>query len=520
MSTPKPEHTNASSSSSASYRVDSVVGSGNYGQVVLVRHRDTGGVYCMKKVDWKNKTEKQQRDSRNEVKVMSGLHHPNIIDFVEGFVEEQQLHIVMEYADAMDLEKYLVDKIRKKSVVAEGTVMRIFLQITLGLRELHKKHLMHRDLKSANVFLTRSGGVKIGDFGFSKQLNYTMALASTVCGTPYYFAPELCQRTPYNNKVDIWSLGVVLYEMVNLRKPFEARNLPELRTRVVKEPPAPFTATHVSPELKELCFALLNKSSKARPSAETILRMRYVKQYLVAYRESLINRLEKVTKRIGEIADQYARRKGDPGGHARFDDSVASPQSDLESVTSGNAGGTKLKFDRTELEKAAQGDRDAKLASTASSSTTSDPKKPEVHMLHFRPQPDIKALVSSSCPSSIVAELFCLLVEEASCKAARLDVEEVLNTPDPDEGKSGGGKPEGVEEMIGEAETDEEKALREELGDDTFVRAVELALKMSELKTPDSPEAEATLQAMRTLLGKKEYLLSTLQRVAMQFELD
>ena len=94
----------------------------------------------------------------------------------------------------------------------------------LGLQYLHANRILHRDIKTINMFLAKGDCIKIGDLGVAKELNATNNMAKTIVGTPYYLSPELCEEKPYNNKSDIWSLGCVLYELCTLRHPFEATN--------------------------------------------------------------------------------------------------------------------------------------------------------------------------------------------------------------------------------------------------------------------------------------------------------
>lgn len=466
------------------------IAAGNYGSVSIVKCNRTGVQYGMKRVNWTNKTKAQQQESRNEVEVMRRLDHPNIVRFIDAFVENNYLHIVMEYADAMDLEKYLVDKLRRREAVAEGTIMRIFVQIALGLRTLHKSRLLHRDLKSANVFLTRSGGVKLGDFGFAKQLTSTLALAATVCGTPYYFSPELCQKTPYNNKADVWSLGVILYEMINLRKPFEAKNLPELRKRVVTEEPAPFVTNHVSADLKALCLSMLEKDSTKRPSVDEILRTPFLRAWLHSLASNIEQQQIVFNQKIVTIVNAHPRQPDEP------------PY--VPPTLKGTSGTKKGTFDPEAIAKAIKGD-EAEIDSTVK------PKQNQpTEQLHTRVLPDARKFVSNDCPIEVVCELQGYLELVESIDRLKADIAEVTTTDVAAKDL--------ISEVIGEAETPEEKRVREGLGD-SFVRAVELTLLLSEAD-PESPQGVQYHAELIELLGEKSYLMSDLQRVAMQFELD
>jgi serine/threonine protein kinase len=236
------------------------IGRGNYGKISLVQDNRDGRMFVCKRIPLTGKTPQQRQTAENEVRVMSKIDHPNIVGFQQAFIQNDALHIMMEFADGIDVEKLLIQCLQSRRMLPEDKILDIFVPTLLAVRHLHRNHLLHRDLKSANIFLTAQGDVRLGDFGFSKQLTMTTGLATTVCGTPYYFSPEMCQKLPYNNKSDVWALGVVLYEMINLRKPFEAQNLPELKKRVLTEEPAAFVATHISAELKELCLTLLQSS--------------------------------------------------------------------------------------------------------------------------------------------------------------------------------------------------------------------------------------------------------------------
>lgn len=122
------------------------------------------------------------------------------------------------------------------------------------MKHCHDRKIMHRDLKAQNIFLTKNGIVKLGDFGIAKVLSNTAEKAVTIVGTPYYLSPEIIQNSPYNFKSDIWSLGVLLYEMIALKPPFNGSNIHMLAMQIVKGQFAPLPSTY-SYELR----ALVNK---------------------------------------------------------------------------------------------------------------------------------------------------------------------------------------------------------------------------------------------------------------------
>jgi NIMA (never in mitosis gene a)-related kinase 1/4/5 len=119
----------------------------------------------------------------------------------------------------------------------EKIIKNWFLQIVMALEYLHKRKVLHRDIKTSNIFITSCGSVKIGDFGIAKVLASTADNAMTLVGTPYYLSPEVCEDKPYTFKSDIWALGCVLYEMCSLKHPFQSSSLINLVIQIVKEKP-------------------------------------------------------------------------------------------------------------------------------------------------------------------------------------------------------------------------------------------------------------------------------------------
>ena len=130
---------------------------------------------------------------------------------------------------------------------------------------MHLKNILHRDIKSQNIFIVKNDVLKLGDFGISKQVDTKSALNATSCGTPYYMSPEVCQEKPYDSKADVWALGVILYELITLRKPFEAEKMNQLFDKIIKDAPQPLPEdTHTN--LKMLVSTLLNKDYNKRPN--------------------------------------------------------------------------------------------------------------------------------------------------------------------------------------------------------------------------------------------------------------
>jgi NIMA (never in mitosis gene a)-related kinase len=236
---------------------------------VLVQDRE-GKLYVMKIIDMSRMDQKQRKDAINEVKVLSSLKHPYIVSYRESFAENRNLAIVMDYADGGDLHQRIQRMRHAGQTFPETKVLRWFTEAALALKYLHDKHVLHRDLKSQNLFLTSQDRLRIGDFGISKVLESTVAFARTTIGTPYYLSPEICLEKPYDWKSDIWALGCVLYEICALRVPFDAQSLQELVRKITRGPTPTLPGTW-STELRQLCGDLLHRDQSQRPSAPEIL---------------------------------------------------------------------------------------------------------------------------------------------------------------------------------------------------------------------------------------------------------
>lgn len=160
--------------------------------------------------------------------------HESIVGYKEAFFEDstESLCLVMEYSDDGDLYQKIVKHQKHGKFMDEAAIWKIFISMVQALKLLHSKNILHRDLKSANVFLSRNGRAKLGDMNVSKVAK--KGLLYTQTGTPYYASPEVWRDKPYDSKSDIWSLGCVLYEMATLKPPFRASDMNGLYKRVLK----------------------------------------------------------------------------------------------------------------------------------------------------------------------------------------------------------------------------------------------------------------------------------------------
>ena len=263
--------------SKPSYKIIKLLGEGSYGRAFLCTDKTDNSQCVIKQITIQNMNKKDIEDTLNEAKILEKFDHPNIIKFKEVFIAnkpKKTLNIVTEYADGGDLS--LEIKNQRKEYFKESQILHYFTQICLAIKHIHGKHIMHRDLKSQNIFLTKTKLVKLGDFGISKNLNCTWEKAKTMIGTPYYLSPELVNNKQYTIKSDIWSLGVLLYEMMALKMPFDANSLPMLTLKIIKGNYAPPPQIYTS-DLRNLVSQLLSVDPNKRPTADEILKMPIIK---------------------------------------------------------------------------------------------------------------------------------------------------------------------------------------------------------------------------------------------------
>ncbi|EDQ92067.1 uncharacterized protein MONBRDRAFT_14679, partial [Monosiga brevicollis MX1] len=253
-----------------------VIGKGSFGAAVLVR-RNTQ-LFVMKEVTLTGLAQKEKDEAAHEAAVLQKLDHPNIIRYVDSGMSSTKLWIVMDYATGGDLDDLVQKHKRSKDYMSIELVLGLFVQICSAIKYIHELKILHRDLKSKNVFLdkpTTSDSipqVKLGDFGIAKVLDCTQAYAKTQIGTPYYLSPEICKDRPYSYRADSWALGIILFECLALHVPFDANNLKTLITKITSHPTPAIPVQYQSVDgLRELVNSLLAKEPGRRPLVQEVL---------------------------------------------------------------------------------------------------------------------------------------------------------------------------------------------------------------------------------------------------------
>eukprot|EP00794_Sanderia_malayensis_P007467 gene7467-8296_t len=279
------------------YLIDKVIGKGSYGEVSLAKHKKDKKQYVIKKIDLHGASEKERNFSEQEVQILAKLRHPNIVSYKESFqTSDGFLHIVMGYCEGGDLYTKLKEYGKRNEYLSERQIVEWFVQIAMALQYMHDRNILHRDLKTQNIFLTKSKIIKIGDLGIARVLESTSDMATTLIGTPYYMSPELFSNKPYNHRSDVWALGCCVYEMATLKHAFNARNMNSLVYKILKgkTPPMP---KQYSEDLCSIIKSMLAYNPSERPSASKILRHPFVKEHIAIFLQGTKSRKEVKEKR-------------------------------------------------------------------------------------------------------------------------------------------------------------------------------------------------------------------------------
>ena len=188
-------------------------------QVYFAEKKENHQKVIIKQISLVKLDEKLKKMAKDEGIILSELEHPNIINWYEFNLDKDKETIIMEYGEGGDLSQKISEQKKKNEPFTEKQIIDWFTQICEGVKYIHDKQIIHRDLKPNNIFLTKDNKIKIGDFGLAKTLAFQNQ-AKTNVGAPAYLSPEILNDQPYDYKSDIWNLGIILYELTQLKHPF------------------------------------------------------------------------------------------------------------------------------------------------------------------------------------------------------------------------------------------------------------------------------------------------------------
>ena len=212
---------------------------------------------AIKLISKRGKTERDVKTLRQEIDILKKLKHPNIIEMIDAFETSTDFCVVTEFAQG-ELFQILEDDKRLPEIVVRS----IAYQLVAALQYLHQNRVIHRDMKPQNILISANGMVKLCDFGFARAMSSHTLVVTSIKGTPLYMAPELVQEQPYNHTADLWSLGVILFELYSGQPPFYTTSIYSLIKAIVHDQikwPASMSA-----EFKSFLNGLLEKAPTKR----------------------------------------------------------------------------------------------------------------------------------------------------------------------------------------------------------------------------------------------------------------
>jgi len=254
------------------YIIESEVGQGSYGCVYKATDK-MNQECCVKAIDMDKMNIMQRIETLNEITIMAECKHPYIINYIHDFVVDNFLCVVMTFASKGDLSGEISECVKRRTFLEEQRVMKWVAQMSLALKYLHGKRIIHRDLKNQNMMLMENDDLVLGDFGFSKILSNTLAMCQTQIGTPYYLSPEVAQNKPYSFASDLWSMGIVIFELMTLKKPFNGQGLEQLIKNIINSRLPSFSPSqnrYIS--LQPIVTGLLQKKPVSRLKIKVVLR--------------------------------------------------------------------------------------------------------------------------------------------------------------------------------------------------------------------------------------------------------
>ncbi|KAI0212520.1 Serine/threonine-protein kinase Nek11 [Lamellibrachia satsuma] len=274
------------------YRVEKRLGSGNFGTAWLVTDLkckdEKEKLKVLKEIAVGDLQPDETVDAVHEARLLSKLDHPGIVKFHDSFLEGDFFCIITEYCEGGDLDDKVEEYKKKKSKIPEAQVVEWIIQLLLAVQYMHDRRVLHRDLKSRNIFL-RNNRIKIGDFGISRILMGSTDMASTFVGTPYYMSPEVLKHEGYNSKSDVWSVGCLLYELVALQHAFEGESLMGVMYKIVQSD-LPKWPSGYSKHLKAVFVRVLERDPATRPSASEALKIPFIAQQMTLIKNTIMDR--------------------------------------------------------------------------------------------------------------------------------------------------------------------------------------------------------------------------------------
>ena len=276
------------------YELIEIIGQGMYGKVYKALNKYENKYYAIKTLNFQNISQKERLNIEIEINLLQELKHPNIVLYKESYIDKNQnLNIVTTFCEGGDLYQKIFKS--QKNYFQEKEIINALIQLLLGLSYIHDKKIVHRDIKTKNIFIQNKHTLRIGDFGIAKIFNSNNnnnnknTNLNKMVGTPLYMAPECFkQNKKYSYKSDIWSLGCCIYEMCNLKHAFEGQFFPAVSIKISEGKRLPLNKIY-STELRNIIDSMLNLNPRNRPTIASLIEKTFLKKYVGEYINDFIS---------------------------------------------------------------------------------------------------------------------------------------------------------------------------------------------------------------------------------------
>ena len=301
------------------------IGVGSFAKVYKGLEEKTSEIVAIKMINKQQFPSEKSDLIEKEVQILKSLSHPNIISILDIKKTQNNIYLIFEYCQMGDLESYIKkcywDSSKNRAIVPEIVVQRIIGQLSEAFKVMNEKNIVHRDLKLANILVSKDFVIKLADFGFAKFVENNLLLQS-YCGTPITMAPEILKRKQYNQKCDIWSLGIIIYRMLFGEYPFfpGANGSLEDLIDVIEKRTVQFPmGIAVSEEVKELIRVMLVIDPGKRIGFEEFFENLWVKnaknenkkaenELQEALKSVYVSKKEKITEKPREKPNEIAQK--------------------------------------------------------------------------------------------------------------------------------------------------------------------------------------------------------------------
>jgi surface protein len=241
------------------------LGKGAFGSVYLIKINNK--YYALKKIRVREMKKEERDKCIEEANILSSLNSEYIVKFYNSYIEKDNFNIIMEYAGDVNLKTFIKKHKYINKLIDENLIKNIIIQICLGLKEIHSANIIHRDLTPENIFIDETNHkIKIGDFGVSKFLEENIKYADSIVGKYKYFAPEIIKNQKYDNKIDIYALGCIIYELFTLNEYFIDKNYGENNNLTIN-------MQEYDKKWQNLIDLLLKNDYHERPNIEEICKI-------------------------------------------------------------------------------------------------------------------------------------------------------------------------------------------------------------------------------------------------------